>query len=217
MTNTLSEAHRQHLAALRGLPAIIDDEGLRIGSQYTMFFAEAELMHQHASHLLGGVCEPDVLEIGLGLGVFAEQAARLGVGSYTTIEAHPEVARLAQQRILPLFAGRTILFAEAWQLVELPAEAFDAIMYDTWPPDGHADNDFAFFVEHVAIPCLRPGGRFSFFYSGSQLSPVRVSVLERHFADLGVYRYALPVERTPTHWTKPSRDFIIPIATKAGA
>lgn len=217
MTNTLSEVHRRHLATLSGLPAILDAEGLRIGAQYTMFFAEAELMRHHASHLLDGVHEPEVLEIGLGLGVFAEQAARLGVGSYTAIEAHPEVARLAQRRILPLFTGRAILITEAWQLVDLPADAFDAIMYDTWPPDGHADNDFAVFVEHVAIPCLRPGGRFSFFSSGSQLSPARASALERHFEKLTVYRYSLPVERTPRHWSKPSRDFLIPVATKGGA
>lgn len=217
MRATLSDVHRRHLATLNGLPAVLDDEGLRIGSQYTMFFAEADLMGQHAAHLLDGVREPDVLEVGLGLGVFAQEVARIGAGSYTAIEVHPEVVRLAQQRVTPLFAGRAILIAEAWQLVALPAEAFDAVMYDTWPPDGHADADFAFFVDHVAIPCLRPGGRFSFFHSGRQLSPARAAVLERHFADVGVYSYTLPVEQTPPHWTKPTRDFLIPIATKGGA
>jgi spermidine synthase len=217
MTTALSEVHRRHLDTLGGLPAIIDDEGLRIGSEYTMFFAEAELMRQHAVHLLDGMRDPDVLEVGLGLGVFAEQAARLGVGSYTAIEAHAGVARLAEQRVRPAFAGRVTLITEAWQLVALPAAAFDVIMYDTWPPDGHADTDFAFFVEHVAVPCLRPGGRFSFFHSGQQLSPARADVLERQFAGWTAYGYTLPEEQTPPHWTKPSREFVIPIATKGDA
>jgi spermidine synthase len=217
VTTTLSETHRHHLATLGGLPAIIDPEGLRIGSHYTMFFAEADLMYQHAVHLLHGVSRPDVLEVGLGLGVFADQAARVGVGSYTAIEAHPGVARLAEQRVLPTFTGRATLIAEAWQLVALPAAAFDAIMYDTWPPEGHADTDFAFFVEHLAMPCLRPGGRFSFFHSGRQLSRARATTLDRHFAEWTTYSYTLPLEQTPPHWTKLSRDFVIPIATKAGA
>ena len=43
-TVALSALHRRHITWLRGMPAIIDDEGLRIGRQYMMFFAEAELM-----------------------------------------------------------------------------------------------------------------------------------------------------------------------------
>jgi spermidine synthase len=219
MTTALSEVHRRHLAALAGLPAAIDAEGLRIGTQYTMFFAEADLMRHHATLLLGGVTQPDLpdlLEIGLGLGVFAEQALRIGVGSYTALEAHPGVARLARQRVLPAFAGRARLIARPWQVVDLPAAAFDAIMYDTWPPDGHADEDFASFVEQVALPCLRPGGRFSFFHSGNRLHAARAAVLERHFEGWMAYAYTLPVEQTPPHWTKPTREFLVPIATKAG-
>jgi hypothetical protein len=26
----------------------------------------------------------------------------------------------------------------------------------------------------------------------------------------------MPVEQTPAHWTKPTRDFLIPIAVKGG-
>lgn len=217
MTITLSDVHRRHLTWLAGLPATIDNEGLRIGTQYTMFFAEADLMRHHAIHLLHGVNQPDVLEVGLGLGVFATQAAQLGVGSYTAVEAHPGVARLGAQRILPAFAGRATLLTGAWQSVTLPARAFDAIMYDTWPPDGHADNDFAVFVEHVAVPCLRPGGRFSFFHNGTPLSPVRAAVLDRNFLDWTAHPHTMPAEQTPPHWTKPSRQFLIPVARKGDA
>jgi hypothetical protein len=69
---TLSGVHRSHLATLRRMPAIVDSEGLRIGQQFVMFFAEAELMRHHAERLTDGVAGADVLEVGLGLGVFAE-------------------------------------------------------------------------------------------------------------------------------------------------
>ena len=215
MRAVLSEAHRRHLSVLGDLPAVVDGEGLRIGDQYTMFFAEAELMRRHATYLLDGVDGPDVLEVGLGLGVFLEQAVRLGFRSYTAIEAHAGVADLAQRRLLGGLAGRVTLVRGAWQVLTLPGNAFDAIMYDTWPPDGYADADFAMFVEQVAVPCLRPGGRFSFFHSGDRLSPARSAVLHRHFADVAIRDYTMPIGLVPEHWTKPTRDFLIPVATKA--
>jgi spermidine synthase len=199
------------------MPAIIDGEGLRIGRHYTMFYAEADLMREHAVRLIGGVSRPDVLEVGLGLGVFAEQVRGLGVGSYTVIEPHHGVVRLAQRRVLDAFDGRATVFTEPWQSVALPAAAFDAIMYDTWPPEGQADADFAAFVEYVAVPCLRPDGRFSFFHSGDTLRPARREVLERHFAAWSIHPYTMPADRTPTHWTKPTRDFLVPNATKGNA
>jgi len=210
----LTTAHQGHLAALQGMPAIIDTEGLRIGRQYVMFFAEAGLMRHHVAHLVKGVDRPDVLEVGLGLGVFAEQLVSTGVNSYTTIEPHQGVARLAQQRVLREFGERATVLTAPWQLVTLPTGAYDSIMYDTWPPDGYADLDFAQFVDQVAVRCLRPGGRFSFFHSGDTLSPARRGVLDHHFATWTAHPYTMPLPETPVHWTKPTRDFLIPIATK---
>lgn len=216
-TLTLSEVHRRHVATLRRLPAVVDGEGLRIGDQYVMFFAEADMMREHATRLVEGVERPDVLEVGLGLGVFAAQLWDRNVGSYTAIEPHHGVALMARTRVIDGFDVPVRVHTEPWQLVTLPAGAFDAIMYDTWPPDGHADADFAQFVEHVAIPCLRPGGRFTFFHSGDTLNPARHEILDRHFAGWVAYSYTMPVDQEPPHWTKPTRDFLIPIATKGDA
>ncbi|MBB5829535.1 class I SAM-dependent methyltransferase [Micromonospora carbonacea] len=213
-TKILSEVHQRHLAALLDQPAVIDAEGLRIGSQYVMFFAEADLMREHVARLTEGFSRPDVLEVGLGLGVFAAQLSKREVGSYTAIEPHPGVALAARTRLVEAFDAPMRVYIDPWQLVTLPIEAFDAIMYDTWPPDGHADPDFAEFVANVAIPCLRPGGRFSFFHSGTAISPARRAVLDRHFTEWTTHPHTMPAEQTPPHWTKPSRDFLIPIATK---
>lgn len=214
MRKVLSAVHQRHLTALLDQPAVIDAEGLRIGSQYVMFFAEADLMREHVAHLTESSRCPDVLEVGLGLGVFAAQLSKREVGSYTAIEPHPAVALAARTRLAEAFDAPMRVHVDPWQLVTLPTGAFDAIMYDTWPPDGHADQDFADFVANVAIPSLRPGGRFSFFHSGTAISPARRAVLDRHFAEWTTYPHTMPAEQTPPHWTKPSRDFLIPIATK---
>jgi spermidine synthase len=216
-TLALSDVHARHVAALRGMPVIVDAEGLRIGRQFVMFFAEAELMREHATRLADGVAGADILEVGLGLGVFAEQLPDRNIGSYTAIEPHPGVAALARQRVLDSFPAPVTVHNEPWQLVTLQAGAFDAIMYDTWPPDGHADADFADFVAHVAIPCLRPSGRFSFFHSGVHISRARRDVLDRHFASWTAHPYTMPAADVPPRWTKPTRDFLIPIATKGDA
>jgi spermidine synthase len=216
-TKTLSEVHQRHITALRNQPVVVDAEGLRIGSQYVMFFAEADLMREHVTRLTESFTRPNVLEVGLGLGVFAAQLSDRDVGSYTAIEPHPGVALMARARVIETFDVPVRVYADPWQLVTLPASAFDAIMYDTWPPDGHADADFAEFVSEVAMPCLRPGGRFSFFHSGTSIGPARREVLDRHFAEWTAHPYTMPADQTPPRWTKPSRDFLIPIATKGGA
>lgn len=209
--------HRTHVDWLRGLPVAVDGEGLRLGSQYVMFFAEDELMRIHAELLLTDLPHAHVLEVGLGLGVFAGQTTGFDLASYTAIEVHPSVAALSQASVLDRLCVPVTMHIQPWQLVPLTGRSFDAIMYDTWPPDGLADEDFARFIEHVAIPCLRPGGRFSFFYSGSQLSQRRAKVLDEAFPGWSMRHYTLPADRTPRGWTKPTREFIVPIATKGTA
>jgi spermidine synthase len=211
---TLSETHRRHITALRESPAVADEEGLRLGAQFVMFFAEADLMREHAVRLTSGLTGAHVLEIGLGLAVFAEQLAALNVASYTAIEPHPGVIQVARQRVLDRLPFPVTVIPEPWQVASVPAGAFDAIMYDTWPPDGHADSDFADFVQGVALPALRPGGRFSFFHSGTALNVARSAVLDQHFASWTVDRYEMPAGAVPLHWAKPTRQFLIPIAVK---
>ena len=203
-----------HIEHLRSQSVTVDDEGLLIGDQYVMFFAEADLMRLHVQGLLRGRTDLDVLEVGLGLGVFAEQVIVHGFRSYTAVEPHVGVAAIAQHDLLREHAGRTRIITDPWQLATYPPESFDAIMYDTWPPDGFADADFAQFVESVALPALRSGGRFSFFVSGHELNSNRRAVLEKNFSSCEFTSYEMPAKDTPKRWTKPTRHFVIPIACK---
>ncbi|MEU9890073.1 class I SAM-dependent methyltransferase [Sphaerisporangium sp. NPDC051011] len=214
MTAPFTDVHEAHIKRLQALEAHIDDEGLLIGDTHVMFFAEAELMSMHADALLSGTTRANILEVGLGLGVFAEQAAAHRCATYTAIEPHPQVASLTQERVLRRVTRDTVVHVRPWQLVRLAPRHFDAIMYDTWPPDGLADADFEAFVEHVALPSLRPGGRFSFFSSGASVSPRRAAILSERFRDWSEEQYTLPPGRIPIAWTKPTTDFTIPVAVR---
>ncbi|MEV4716670.1 class I SAM-dependent methyltransferase [Micromonospora noduli] len=214
MAALLDEAHLCHLRELRARPATIDDEGLRLGDTYVMFFAESGLMAEHAAALIGGRCGADVLEVGLGLGVFAQQLAPLAPASYTAVEPHPAVVNLVAPRVRTDLPCPVTIVVEPWQALDLESESVDAIMYDTWPPDGYADADFTSFVEQVAVPALRPAGRFSFFHSGSRMSEARARVLDEHFPGWSATSVTIPSNRLPTGWTKPTGDFLVPCAQK---
>ncbi|MCD0452497.1 hypothetical protein LO762_25410 [Actinocorallia sp. API 0066] len=214
MTAAFTSVHQAHVGRLQGLEARMDEAGLLLGDTYVMFFAEAELMSLHAAALLAGTTRPDVLEVGLGLGIFAEQAAVYRPASYTAIEPHPHIALMTEERVVRGIAEDTAVLVRPWQLVSFPPAHFDAIMYDTWPPDGFADADFEAFIEHIALPSLRPGGRFSFFSSGCSLSPTRAAILSDRFTGWSQQRYTLPPDRVPVGWTKPTADFVIPVAVR---
>ena len=211
---TLGALHRAHLDGLRAHPPVIDAQGLRLGDTYIMFRAEAELMSRHAEQLIGGRPGADVLEVGLGLGVFAEQLAAFAPGSYHVVEPHPGIVDVVAPRVRSAMACPVTVSQQPWQLLDLPPGSLDAIMYDTWPPDGYADQDFAAFVEHVALPALRPCGRLSFFHSGTEMSPARAEVLDHFFARWATIPYQLPADQVPTAWSKPTNHFLVPVAEK---
>lgn len=208
------DTHEQHWTWLCSQPATVDDEGLRIGNTYTMFTAEDELMALHASSLTANRCDLDVLEVGLGLGVFAKQLAGERIRSYTAIEPHPGVVALTRERVLDRLGFPTTVLPLPWQHAHLDDDSFDVIMFDTWPPPGYADKDFSDFVTDVAIRVLRPEGRFGFFTSGCNISESRIQVLDRHFFSWNATPYQFPNRIVPQNWSKPTTDFLVITAQK---
>ncbi|HKE17598.1 MAG TPA: class I SAM-dependent methyltransferase [Kofleriaceae bacterium] len=208
----LTDAHRAHLARLAALPAVWERDGLRLGGQYVMFHAEARLMRRHAELLLEGIEDADLLEVGGGLGVFAREALPLRPRSYTAIEPHPRVARVLAALVAGEARGtRTRVVTAPWQMVAGRLGRYHAIMYDTWPPEGMADRDFALFVERVCARRLRPGGRFSFFASGEP-SPARLEILRARFARVHLEPFELM--DLPPSWTKPTTRCTVCVAVR---
>ena len=210
----LDALHARHIANLRRMTVSIDEVGMLLGGRYIMFFAEVGLMSRHARLVTEGICSPDVLEIGLGLGIFAEQLSREDLGSYTVVEPSREVISKTWDRVVAALGVPTELREEAWQSARFEPETYDSIMYDTVPPEGQADRDFGIFVEEVALRVLRPGGRLTFFSPGKQVSPARADILNAAFDSWTADSYSIPPEVVPPGWTLGTRDFRVPVAVK---
>jgi SAM-dependent methyltransferase len=210
----LDPEHSAHISDLRTRAVTIDDVGMRLGGNYIMFFAEAELMREHARRVTDGTPGADVLEIGLGLGVFAEQLSSLAVRSYTVVEPLREVVDHTWERVVVPLRLPSTLHLEPWQTARLPADAFDAVMYDSLPPEGQDDRDFTTFVEQVAMKVLRPGGRLTFFSPGPRIEPARIAVLDALFAGWSAEPFTLSTAAVPDGWTLGTNEFRIPVAVK---
>lgn len=210
----LDPEHSVHISDLRTKAVTIDDVGMRLGGNYIMFFAEAELMREHARRVTDGTPGTDVLEIGLGLGVFAEQLSSLAVHSYTVVEPLRDVVDHTWERVVVPLGLQSTLYLEPWQTARLPANAFDAIMYDSLPPEGQDDCDFSAFVEQLALRVLRPGGRLTFFSPGPRIEPARIAVLDALFARWSAELFTLPAAAVPNGWTLGTNEFCVPVAVK---
>jgi spermidine synthase len=208
----VTRAHREHWRWLCTQPVTVNAQGMRLGDTYTMFFAEADLMARHAAALIAGRSGVDVLEIGLGLGFFAQQLPPDRVASYTAVEVHPGVAAHTGHRVLDHLPFPWELVTAAWQYAGLEGGRWDVIMFDTWPPPGRADADFTRFTR-LAARLLRPGGHFGFFASGTTLAPARADALDAHFTTWHAEPYRMPAHLVPEGWTKPTTDFLITTAT----
>ena len=190
-----------------------DAAGLRVGDTHVMFRAEAELMQRHARALLRTGAKR-LLEVGFGLGLFAQAAQDIGIESHTIIELHPAVASQARdwRQTLRHPEGVAIVEGSWHKAAETLAGPFDAVMYDASPPRDLVDADFHYFVTKCCRNHLAPMGTFSFFHPGKRPKPSRVSALRNVFDEVRWQEYELP--EYPDQWSKSDGSFLVPLATK---
>ena len=75
----------------------------------------------------------DVLEIGFGMGISANEIVKNGCKSYTVIEAHPTIANNAR-KWAESQKTKIIVLESFWQdLVNKINKKFDGILFDTFP------------------------------------------------------------------------------------
>lgn len=211
MAAPITETHKRHWNYICSLKPEWDGQGLKLGDNYVMFYAERALMERHFELLCEDTVSPRVLDIGAGLGVFANVACSRPISSYTGVELHPEVADRLEEQLQQL--GTNVLstiIAKPWQECLNQLDMYDLIMYDTWPPDDLKENDFSWFIENLCRHKLAKNGRFSFFCNGAP-SKSRIDVLKAHFRGLHVEQFE--VRDVPSSWNKATPICTICVAS----
>lgn len=174
---TRADASRTFFDAWASAPVSWGEDVVRVGDAPIMYAWERPLMDAYAAAL----CRPDrdLLEIGFGMGIFAEAAARRGVKSHTIVEPHPEILPRAHE-----FAARcgdsVRVVADYWQRCQLELATYDAIFYDSWSPAETRLDDLGAFFTLAAVRLLRSDGLLAFWVPGATLGEeVQATALAR--------------------------------------
>lgn len=138
------------------MPASLSQNELLIGGWQVMQDWEVPLMRVMAEAVTE--VKGDVLEIGFGMGICANEIARRDCNTYAVIEAHPDVAEAArkwgEQQSFPVTVHEGL-----WQDVLPNLETrYDGVVFDTFPlaPEERGRNHFPFIP--LAPTLLKPGG-----------------------------------------------------------
>lgn len=140
-------------------------DGLYIGSIRIMTYDQKEIMNKYAESLAKERSNLKVLEVGYGLGEFADAIEKYDVKKHLIVECHPKICDLARQR----FADNNSVevFQGFWQNY-VPLEKFDSIFYDTTVLDEDAVDSLISFLKWAQL-YLSDGGRISFWYCGTKI------------------------------------------------
>ncbi|HKY41294.1 MAG TPA: amino acid adenylation domain-containing protein [Polyangiaceae bacterium] len=155
-------------ADLAAAPIEYRSNELLIGGQQVMQAWEQPLMQAMAA--IAAESRGDVLEVGFGLGLSATALQSQGVRSHTIVEANPEVRKALERWRAESAGSRVSVLAGRWQEVELPAGAFDAVLFDAYPTseeeyerDVLESPTYAAAFFDTALRVLRPGGVFVYY------------------------------------------------------
>jgi hypothetical protein len=117
---------------------------------------ETPLMQQHSN--LCAHNHGDVLEIGFGLGISADQIQSIGVNSHTIVEIHPVIAQKARDWAANK-TNVTIIEGDWYDLRStIIQNQYDGIFFDP-----HMDPNRRKFRTEVVDLCIKPGGIFTWF------------------------------------------------------
>jgi cyclopropane fatty-acyl-phospholipid synthase-like methyltransferase len=147
-------------------PVSWSEEVVKVGDAPITYAWERPLMEAYADLL----CAPDrdLLEIGFGMGLFAEAAAARGIRSHTIVEPHPEILPRAHA-FAARSGGRVRVVADYWQRCQDELGSFDAIFYDSWSPVETRLDDLDAFFSRAATRLLRGSGQLAFWVPRSTL------------------------------------------------
>jgi guanidinoacetate N-methyltransferase len=158
----------------------------------------------------------DILEVGFGMGISAQELADIGCRSYTVIEAHPEIAETARQwglqQQMPVY-----VIEGFWQRVIPELEkSFDGIVFDTFPlADEECGRNHFAFIPH-APRLLRENGALA-LYSDETIDfrQEHLRLLLSNFSDVRLVRVDGLAPPPGEHWAHDT--MVVPVAYKRGA
>jgi guanidinoacetate N-methyltransferase len=197
----------------REMPVVLTDTELTVGGWQVMQAWERPLM----AALADIVCASrgDVLEVGFGMGISANEIMRRGCRSYTVIEAHPVVAQQARAWGEAQNVPVQVLEGFWEDVVPTITQRFDAILFDTYPlsESERSRNHFPFIP--VAPALLNPNGVLTYYSDETvDFRPDHLSLLLAHFHEVTL-RKVTGLEPYPgcEYWTES--HMVIPLARVA--
>ncbi len=113
------------------MPVVLTDSELVIGGWQVIQRWEEPLMKVMAREVTA--TRGDILEVGFGMGIAANEIMKRGCRSYTVIEAHPMIAEMARQWTRLQKVPATVIPGLWQEIVPKLDSQFDGILFDTYP------------------------------------------------------------------------------------
>lgn len=173
-----------------------------------MFQAEQPVLERLVELLLAGRSAVHLLDVGVGAARFAELANACDLEAYVGIELNRTLAERAADR-LGVRPHPIEIQHGAWQDTMPGLGVFDAVMYDTWPPKGHADADFDLFIRELNHGHMASGGRVGVLSLGNTFPRRKRECLLRHFDDVTIEN--IPLAYRPDLWPTDSASITIAV------
>lgn len=190
----------------------LDSVELSVGGWQVMQAWERPLMARLAREVTRNA--GDILEIGFGMGISANEIAACGCDSYTVIEAHPRIADMARDwcERQPFPAS---VIEGFWQdAIEGIGQQFDGILFDTYPLSAmeRGQNHFEFIPHAPAL--LKDSGILTLYSDETiEFRTAHMALLLASFAEVRLVR--VDDLRPPDgceYWQ--SSTMVIPVASR---
>jgi len=153
-------------------------DGYYIGQQRIMTFDQKKIMKRYAEYVIDGKKDVRLLEVGYGLGVFAEEAEDIGTEEHVIIECHPIICTIAREK----YANQKHIkvFQGFWQNFN-SEKCYNAIFYDSTVigEDIDAVDELLEFIEFARTNLLTEDGVMSFWYRGNKIDARILDFLQK--------------------------------------
>ncbi len=152
------------------------EDGLYIGDIRIMTYDQVQVMDRYAECLAKNRLNIKVLEVGYGLGVFADSIEKYSIQKHVIIDCHPQICNIARKKYI--HNKNVEVCQDFWQNYRSSIQ-FDSIFYDTTVLNGDAVNSLVSFL-NWSQQYMSNSGIVSFWYCGDKIDFRILDYLEQH-------------------------------------